>query len=193
MIHYCTQCGAETVRTVPEHDTEVRSVCKECHQVFYDSPTCLIGCALLCGNKMLWTKRGLPPRKGYWSHGATGHIESRESLQQATVRAVFEKVGIRLDARQLELVGVGSLTHMNRIYTGFFIELETESGTASRQVEEVAWFTEDAAPWDKLAFPETEPFIRALYSWINQGRQTNGLSSLPVILKEAIFDRITSA
>lgn len=190
VIRYCSACGAKTVKKVPKYDTVTRSVCSRCDKVFYNSPVCLVGCALLCRDRMLFIKRGIPPREGYWTHGATGFVEPNESLQQATVREVREEIGIELNPRDLELVGVGSLIRMNQIYAGYFVELEKELGAPSPEAVEVAWFSEEEVPWGDLAFKETEPFIRALYAWIKQGRRLDGLASLPVIMKEAVFDRI---
>ena len=44
---------------------------------------------------------------------------------------------------------------------------------------------------EELAFDATEPFVRAYYAWIREGRPMHGLSSLPVILKAGLIDRLT--
>ncbi len=188
---FCGECGARTVRKVPEYDTLERSVCPRCGTIFYESPIVLVGCQLMCGNRMLWLKRGHPPRAGYWTPGPMGYVEPRESLQVATVREIKEELDIDVEPRQLDLLGVGSLERMNQILIGFCCELEAELGTPSDEAIEVAWFSEDEAPWGELAFDDTEPFVRAYYAWIREGRPTQGLNSLPVILKAGLIDRLT--
>ena len=168
-------------------------MCPQCDTVHYDSPIVLVGCQIICGEKMLWLKRGHPPRAGYWTQGPMGYVEPRESLQSAIVREVKEEVNIDLDPRQLELLGVGSLERMNQILIGFYCEVEAELGTPTEEAIELAWYAEEDAPWDELAFEDSEPFVRAYYAWIREGRPAQGLSSLPAILKAALIDRLTPA
>ena len=120
-----------------------------------------------------------------------GYVEPRESLQNATVREIKEELDIDVDPRQLELLGVGTLERMNQVFIGFYCELEAELGSPSEEAAEVEWFAEDEAPWGKLAFDDTEPFVRSYYAWIREGRPAEGLSSLPVILKAGLIDRLT--
>ena len=187
---FCGECGAKTIRKIPEYDNIERSVCPKCDTIFYDSPIVLVGCALMCGEKMLWLKRGHPPRDGYWTNGPMGYVEPRESLQHAMVREIKEETDIDVDASALELLGVGTLERMNQIFIGFFCELEEELGTPGEEAPELAWCTEEDAPWDALAFKDTEPFVRAYYAWVRAGRPIAGLSSLPVIVKAALMDRL---
>lgn len=120
-----------------------------------------------------------------------GYVEPRESLQNATVREIKEELDIDINPRDLELLGVGSLERMNQIFIGFYCEIEAELGTPSEEAIEIGWFAEDEAPWAELAFEDTELFVRSYYEWIRQGRPVEGLSSLPVILKAGLIDRLT--
>ena len=120
-----------------------------------------------------------------------GYVEPRESLQDATVREIKEELDIEINPRKLELLGVGTLERMNQIFIGFYCELEAEIGSPSEEAIEIAWCTEEEAPWGELAFDDTEPFVRSYYAWMRQGRPVQGLSSLPVIMKAALIDRLT--
>ena len=191
MNKFCSECGARTIRKVPEYDTAERNLCPECDTIFYESPILLVGCQIICGNKMLWLKRGHPPQAGLWTQGPMGYVEPRESLQNATVREIKEELDIDINPRDLELLGVGSLERMNQIFIGFYCEIEAELGTPGEEAIEIGWFAEDDAPWDELAFEDTELFVRSYYEWIRQGRPVEGLSSLPVILKAGLIDRLT--
>lgn len=190
LFPYCSQCGEPTIRKIPEYDDVERSVCVSCDHVFYNSPNCIVACAISCGEKLLWVKRGIPPREGTWTVGPSGFVEFGETLQDAIIRETREEVAIELDPQRLELMGVGTLLRMNQIYVGFVIAIDDEVGTTSDEATEIAWCSEAEAPWNEMAFSGQETLTRALYAWIQEGRPSNGFASLPILMREAVLDRI---
>ena len=66
-LKYCSYCGHELVSRIPEGDERERPWCERCQVAHYRNPTILVASFLHCGNKLLWTRRGIDPGKGKWS------------------------------------------------------------------------------------------------------------------------------
>lgn len=186
MNKYCSECGTKTIARIPEYDDTERRVCPACAKIFYNSPEVLVLGVLSCQNKMLWIKRAHPPQVGKWLI-PMGYVEPRETLQTAVVREISEEVGLEIPHQQMQLIALGTLVRMNQIHIGFHIEVTQECGLAGVEVQELGWFTEGNAPWGRLAYKEAEPLLRRIYNWLQSGKPTTGVGSLPPI-KEFIVD-----
>ena len=119
---------------------------------------------------MLWMRRGLEPRRGFWAI-PTGFLESGETPAQGAVREVCEETGLQLPESDLRLHGLGSVQHMNQIYVVFRVRVGREVTLAlSHEALEARFFTEAELPWDEVAFPTTNYLARLTYADMRRGR-----------------------
>ena len=93
-----------------------------------------------------------------------GFMEHGESLQQAAVRELKEETGLTIDPRTLELSVLSSLTFINEVYVVFrSFHREIELSPPSEEIQQLAWLGETEVPWDQLAYPATEHYMRNFY------------------------------
>jgi ADP-ribose pyrophosphatase YjhB (NUDIX family) len=121
-------------------------------------------------DRLLWMRRGLEPRRGFWAI-PTGFLESGETPAQGAVREVCEELGLKLPESDLQLHGLGSVQHMNQVYVVFRARVGREVTLAlSREAVEARFFTEAELPWDAVAFPTTNYLARLTYADMRRGR-----------------------
>jgi len=166
---YCVKCGIEMQRCIPVGDTREREQCPACRHVYYENPTLLIGCFLYYEGALLWTKRAMPPKQGFWSF-PTGFVENSESLQEAAARELYEETLIQKQSADMLPMSLISISAIDQIYVGFRCPMEGRVEAAiTEETTAAGWFEESEAPWDLMAYPEQEPQIREIYSWIRSG------------------------
>ncbi len=97
-------------------------------------------------------------------------MESDETPAQAASRELIEETGLSIAAEQMILVSVSTILHMAQTHLVFRCHLEQiETVQETPEATNHGWFTEEDAPWEKLAFPSIEPQIRQVYSWLASG------------------------
>ena len=42
-MKYCSECGSETEKKIPEGDNRERDCCKECYLIHYSNPKIIVG------------------------------------------------------------------------------------------------------------------------------------------------------
>lgn len=162
-MNYCYRCGSPLELRVPAGDDHPRQCCTACDYIHYVNPRILVSCMLHCGTKILWIRRGLEPRKGLWAMPA-GFMEEGESLQQAAVRELQEETGLDIAPGDLQLSVLSSLAFIDEVYIVFRCEHEEVAlAPPSDEILDVAWLEEPEVPWNQLAYPDTEPFMRNFY------------------------------
>ncbi len=160
---FCYQCGQALSLAIPSGDDQQRECCSHCGYVHYVNPRILVSCMVHTDTELLWIRRGLEPRQGFWAMPA-GFMEHGESLQEATVRELKEETGLALDPNTLSLYVLSSLTFIDEVYVVFRAHHEALALTPpSAEIEDIAFFNEQNAPWGQLAYPETEHYMRQFY------------------------------
>ncbi|CAA0081037.1 Phosphatase NudJ [Halioglobus japonicus] len=167
---FCYRCGNPLEMRTPEGDDQQRECCTACDYVHYTNPRILVSCLIYSGTKILWIRRGLEPCRGLWAMPA-GFMEQGESLQQAAARELHEETGLKIDPSGLQLSVLSSLTFIDEVYIVFrcFHE-EVALPLCNDEILEVAWLEESEAPWEQLAYPDTEPFMRSFYREVCSGK-----------------------
>jgi ADP-ribose pyrophosphatase YjhB (NUDIX family) len=166
---YCQQCGNLLTTQIPPGDDQERLCCPNCHFVSYQNPAVLVGVFLYHKNKTLWIKRGTNPNQGKWTFPA-GFLEPGESIQEAAVRELYEETTIRRKPEEMVPFGMLSLIPMHQIYLSFRCRCESMTDAAiTQEAEDWGWFSEEEAPWDQLAYPESEKQARKTYQWLREG------------------------
>jgi ADP-ribose pyrophosphatase YjhB (NUDIX family) len=170
IMSFCYRCGLPLEKVIPAGDDLGRECCAACGFIHYENPRILVSCVIYCDSKILWIRRGLNPRKGFWARPA-GFMEQGESLQEATVREVAEETGLQLDPSQLELSVLSSLVFINQVYVVFRASHEVVPLVPPRpEIEALSFLTEDEVPWQRLAYPATESYMRNFYCEVSSGR-----------------------
>lgn len=166
---YCSSCGAQNSRAVPEGDNRLRSVCPQCATVYYDNPKVIVSCLAYTGDKLVWVKRAEEPRRGYWVIPA-GYLETKESLGQGAVRELMEETGLSVQPNSVSLYTLGTLQYTDEVYIVFRAKLENTNYQANHEVLEIGLFDEQSAPWNELAYEVMEPYIRRFYAELRKQR-----------------------
>ncbi|MFK8018735.1 MAG: NUDIX domain-containing protein [Pseudomonadales bacterium] len=160
---FCTACGGETRSQIPDGDHRERRVCANCEHINYENPKVIVSCLAHCENKLVWVKRAEEPRRGYWVIPA-GYLERDESLGQGAARELYEETNLPVRYDTMALYTLGTLRYTNEVYVVFRAELESVAYQANHEILEVGLFDESNAPWDDLAYPVVESYIRRFYS-----------------------------
>lgn len=162
-MSFCYRCGNPLELRIPAGDDQQRECCNQCDYIHYVNPRILVSCIIHSDSKLLWIRRGLEPRKGFWAMPA-GFMEHGESLQEATIRELKEETGLTIDPNTLELCVLSSLTFINEVYVVFrSYHREIELTPPSQEIQHIAWLGEEDVPWDQLAYPDTEHYMRNFY------------------------------
>ncbi|WP_199399667.1 NUDIX hydrolase, partial [endosymbiont of Ridgeia piscesae] len=66
-MKFCSQCGTEVERLIPEGDNRQRHVCPECRTIHYQNPKMVVGCIPLWEEQVLLCRRAIEPRYGLWT------------------------------------------------------------------------------------------------------------------------------
>ena len=162
-LNYCCYCGASLRLKVPDGDNIPRAWCDSCNLAHYQSPIILVAAFLHCGNKLLWTQRGIEPAKGKWAFPA-GYVESGESLQEAAARELVEETGIAINPEKMIPMSISSVLPINQVYMVFRYPCETElTAQLTEETQDWGWYNEAEAPWDKMAHGASVKLVEQVY------------------------------
>lgn len=167
---YCCYCGKGLVEQCPENDDRPRPWCDHCQLAHYSNPTILVATFLHCGNKLLWTRRGIDPGKGKWAFPA-GFVECEESLQQAAARELREETLIDVAPEQLIPMSMSSVLPIDQVYVVFRYPCEREiEACTTPETTEWAWLERAAAPWHEMAHEHSKALVEQVYTAIESQR-----------------------
>jgi len=163
-MKFCTECAHPVVLKIPPDDNRYRFVCDNCHTIHYQNPKLVVGSIPIWKAdgelKILLCRRAIEPRYGFWTLPA-GFMENGETTSDAAIRETKEESGANIELH--ELFSIINVTHVDQVhlfYRASLIDLNYAAGTESL---EVAMFTEEEIPWDKLAFQTTIHTIKYFF------------------------------
>lgn len=154
---------------VPDGDNRERQVCAGCGHIDYVNPTIIVSCLAYHEQKLVWVKRAEQPQRGFWVIPA-GFLECDESLEQGAMRELYEETSLTARADSVELYTMGTLRYTNEVYIVFRAELENTHYKLNHEVLDVGLFEQHNAPWNKLAYPVMESYIRRFYNELQSGQ-----------------------
>lgn len=167
-MNFCSHCGQSlTVISAPEKSQPV-FFCEACQHPFRQHPTLLVASFISCGNKLLWMRRALAPKQGFWAIPA-GFMEQGETLAQAAARELREETGVIIAPSKLELYMIGTISFISEVYIAFHAEVESEYCVAGTESLEVGFFSRQELPWADVAYPEANNSIIQTYDNIDAG------------------------
>ncbi len=147
-MKYCSSCGAEVVRRIPEHDNRERWVCDSCDTIHYQNPLIVVGCVVEKDGKILLCKRSIEPRYGYWTVPA-GFMELGETLAEGAARETLEEACAKVELGHM----FASVDVIEAGQVHFYFKGKLEgSFAAGEETLEARLFAEDEIPWDEIAF-----------------------------------------
>ncbi len=137
-------------RKVPDGDTHERDVCASCGFIHYVNPKIVTGSIVRHRNKILFCRRAIAPRIGYWTLPA-GFMEVGETTEEAARREAMEEANaaIVID-RLLAVYTIPRIAQVQIMYLAHLDKAVFSPGPESLEVMLASW---DEVPWADLAFP----------------------------------------
>ena len=148
-MKYCSNCAAPVEFKVPEHDDRERYCCPSCNHIHYVNPKVIVGCIPIWEDKILMCKRGIEPRKGYWTLPG-GFMEMDETTEQGALRETWEETRAR--AEIVKLHGVYNIPQISQIYFFYLANLLAPDYETTFESIEIRLCEKKDIPWDQLAF-----------------------------------------
>ena len=149
-MKYCSACGESVTLRVPEDDDRERYVCDVCVTVHYQNPRVVVGCLPVFEDKILFCRRAIEPRHGYWTLPA-GFLENGESSLEGALRETWEEARAKIvDEALYTLFDLPYISQVYMFYRGQLSPPEFEPGPESLDVR---LFKADEIPWEEIAFP----------------------------------------
>lgn len=165
-IHYCSVCGNETQKKMPDGDHRLRDVCDHCQTIHYQNPIVVTGCLPVYQDKVLMCKRAIEPRKGFWTLPG-GFMELGETIEEGAARETREEACASVTIESLYMLF--NVVHVGQLSAFFLARMENPDFAAGEESEEVALFSEDEIPWDQLAFSTIGRTLRHYFSDRREG------------------------
>ncbi len=147
-MKYCSDCGAEVVRRIPDGDTKERAVCDACGRIHYRNPLIVVGCVPERDGKILLCRRAIEPRSGFWTVPA-GFMELGETIAQGAARETREEACAEVEIGHL--FASVDVVEAGQLHLFFTAKLLGDFAPGDESLE-VRMFTEQEVPWDDIAF-----------------------------------------
>ena len=135
---------------VPEGDDRVRSVCIDCGHIEYRNPRIIVGAVCTWEDKYLLCRRGIEPRKGFWTMPA-GYMELGETPAAGAAREVAEEACAKVETGAL--IGLFPLAHIGQVHMIFRARMTDPGHAAGEESLETALVAWADLPWDDFAYP----------------------------------------
>ena len=159
---FCTHCGAPLQRRWVEADQRERLACTGCAAIHYQNPKVLVGTMITCGSRLLLCRRAHAPAAGLWT-APSGFMEENETLEQAAARETFEETGVTVHPDDLILHTIANLPSISEVYLTFRATVEQTHVKCGPESLEAAFFYQQEVPWDALAYPAMNGFLRMFF------------------------------
>ncbi|XDD49875.1 NUDIX hydrolase [Leptospira sp. WS92.C1] len=156
-MKFCSSCGGNISRKIPEGDNRPRYICDVCGTIHYQNPKVVVGSIPVWEEKILLCKRAIEPRKGFWTLPA-GFLENRETVEEGAARETREEANAEI--KIIGLQSVYSIPHISQVYMFFLAELVDGKFSESPESEEVRLFDVDKIPWEELSFASVQYALR---------------------------------
>ena len=156
-MKFCSRCGGQIERRVPDGDNRERAVCGACEHIHYENPRVVVGCVVEDAGRVLMCKRAIEPRMGRWTLPA-GFLELGESSAEGAVRETHEEAGASVEI-------VAPYTHLDvpaigQVYLFYRARMRSPEYAAGPESLEVQWMTPQQLPWDELSFSVVRETLR---------------------------------
>lgn len=150
-------------RQIPEGEDRERDVCGTCGFINYVNPKIVVGSVVTFGDRILFCKRAIEPRKGFWTLPA-GFMEERETAEEGAMREAMEEAcaTIEIDGL-LACYSVPRISQVQLMYRARLVDANIAAGPESTDVALLTW---DEIPWQDLAFPSVVWALQHYEQWL---------------------------
>ena len=154
---YCIKCGGKTKNEIINGDNIPRNRCEACNYIHYINPKIIVGALPYRDDRVLLCKRNIHPGFGKWTL-PSGFMEMGESLEQGAEREAKEEANLKLQLKKL--YGTYSIPEIGQVLFIYIGKIMNENFRAADETAEVNLFSISNIPWDQIAFPSVEFFLR---------------------------------
>jgi ADP-ribose pyrophosphatase YjhB (NUDIX family) len=148
-------------RQVPEGDNRERRVCAECGFIDYENPKVVVGSVVAAGDAVLMCRRGIEPRRGFWTLPA-GYLELGETLQEGAAREAWEEAQAVIELEGiLAVFSIARIGQVQVIFRAQFAGTGAPTFAAGQESLDVRLFSWDDIPWSEIAFPSVRWALNA--------------------------------
>jgi ADP-ribose pyrophosphatase YjhB (NUDIX family) len=155
---YCPACGGNLETRLLRAGEPERLVCTACGFVFYLDPKVAVGTIIqMRDERIVLVRRAIEPGYGQWVFPG-GYVDRGEPLAAAAIREAKEEAGLEIELNGL--VNVYSYRGRAPVIIVYAATALRGEPTADEESLEVALFSPDELPWDKLAFRSTREALR---------------------------------
>ena len=145
----CSRCGHPVEKRFLEG--RERRYCPQCTRILYDNPVPVVTAVVLKGPQVLLVKRGIEPRRGWWSL-PSGFIEVGENAQEALVREILEETSVSIvKVRPLPSLSQEGVRYASILILPFLADYLSGTPLGGDDAAEAAFFPLSDLP--ELAFP----------------------------------------
>lgn len=148
-MKFCSECGTQVEKRIPEGDNKERAVCPNCGAIHYVNPKIVVGTIPTYQGKILLCKRAIEPRYGFWTLPA-GFMEINETTHQGAMRETWEEAQAKVELGPL--FTVFDVMMAQQVHMFYRAEMSTAEYGAGVESLDVKLFDEEDIPWDELAF-----------------------------------------
>lgn len=161
-MNFCPECGGGLVRHEVGGEPRKHWFCRACGEPRHDFPMVVVTCFVASGQRLLWMRRALPPKAGYWAIPG-GFLEQGETLAEGAARELREETGVVLPPGRMQLYMTGSLTFINQVYVAFRATVGSDFTLPGCESLDCHFFSREDCPWGQVAYPEVNDVIEQAY------------------------------
>ncbi|MDR2173779.1 MAG: NUDIX hydrolase [Burkholderiales bacterium] len=176
-LHFCSHCGAAALEfRIPEGDSKLRHVCRQCGRIHYLNPKSVVGTVPRWKDQVLLCRRAIEPRYGLWTLPA-GFLEMGESIDEGARRETLEEAGatVILD----RLYTVMTVPRVGQLHLMFLADLPCPEFCAGEESLETRLFDESDIPWEAIAFRTISRTLRCFF-WDRRQIRQKTLGGFPL-------------
>ena len=164
---YCVKCGSKTKNVLVNGDSMYRDVCSACNYIHYINPKIIVGVLPYKGDRVLLCKRDIEPGFGKWTL-PSGFMEMGESLEEGAKREALEEANLKIKIKNL--YGTYSIPKIGQVLFIYIGKISNNNFRAADETSEVSLIKISNIPWDQIAFPSVEFFLRKYVIDYKNGR-----------------------
>lgn len=165
-MKFCSNCGDEVSKRIPEGDDRPRYICNSCETIHYQNPRMVVGVVPTIDDKVLLCRRAIEPRKGFWTLPA-GFMENGETSLAGAMRETWEEARAKVD--NPSLYRMFELPYINQVYILYRGKIQDGQFAVGPESLEVKLFTESEIPWKEIAFPIVTDTLKEYFTDIESG------------------------
>jgi len=157
MYKFCSICGGRLKK-----DKRGNLACIKCSFINFRNPRPTATGLILYKNRLLLTKRGKAPFKGWWDLPG-GYVERGETAEQALKREIEEETGLDIKIKNVFGTYSGTASFGADKYwilsIVFFAQAQSQSLQANDDISDSRWFAKSEIP-SKIAFDSNQKIIK---------------------------------